>query len=225
MYFLWILLTSTISWGQVVVIDSFVDNSSHGKKVVSVLKEKYKGEIIEMNVSEPQNLFNEELYFQALENTLQIKPLVLNLSLGGGAYIDREISLLKAIADAGTVVVVAAGNSNLKITSTSPLYPCSFKHPNVFCVGASEKNNKATFSNYGANVRVFSSGFFENKNFTSFSAPRVSATFAVAIQCGINIETIFSFAEEITIENTLKPELTNFNLQNWCYRPKAKDPF
>jgi thermitase len=81
---------------------------------------------------------------------------VINMSLGGGDASDALLS--DAIADAanaGVVVVVAAGNGDENgdgvNNDATPTYPCNFPHANLICVAALDQTLQlARFSNYGA---------------------------------------------------------------------------
>lgn len=74
---------------------------------------------------------------------------VINMSLGGGGSIDLAFrDSIEAASDAGVIIVVAAGNSSVNVSSTAT-YPCSFTSENLICVGAVDQRfNRATFSNY-----------------------------------------------------------------------------
>ncbi|KXJ91301.1 peptidase S8/S53 domain-containing protein [Microdochium bolleyi] len=79
---------------------------------------------------------------------------VMNMSLGGPA--SRAInSAVEAIAAAGVVPVVAAGNENQDAANVSPA-----SSPNAITVGAIDQTNdsKASFSNFGADVDIFAPG-------------------------------------------------------------------
>ncbi|KAH6692679.1 oryzin [Plectosphaerella plurivora] len=79
---------------------------------------------------------------------------VMNMSLGGpqSAAVNRAV---KALADAGVVPVVAAGNENQDAANTSPA-----SAPEAICVGAIDAatDAKARFSNFGQSVDVFAPG-------------------------------------------------------------------
>ncbi|MDZ4084608.1 MAG: S8 family serine peptidase [Bdellovibrionales bacterium] len=74
---------------------------------------------------------------------------VINMSLGGGGSLDLAFrDSIEAASDAGVIIVVAAGNSNVNVSNTAT-YPCSFTSENLICVGAvDQRYNRATFSNY-----------------------------------------------------------------------------
>ncbi len=78
---------------------------------------------------------------------------VINMSLGGGGAIDLAFrDSVEAASDAGVTIVVAAGNSNVNV-STTATYPCSFTSENLICVGAVDQRfNRASFSNYSSSL-------------------------------------------------------------------------
>ncbi|KAJ6788165.1 hypothetical protein PWT90_09602 [Aphanocladium album] len=79
---------------------------------------------------------------------------VMNMSLGGGKSqaVNRAI---QALAAAGVVPVVAAGNENQDASNTSPASAAA-----AITVGAIDASNdaKASFSNFGAPVDIFAPG-------------------------------------------------------------------
>lgn len=78
---------------------------------------------------------------------------IINMSLGGGGSVDLAFkAAVQAASDAGVVIVVAAGNSGLNVSST-PTYPCAFTSENLICVGAvDQRYGRASFSNYSSTL-------------------------------------------------------------------------
>ncbi|KAI0170681.1 peptidase S8/S53 domain-containing protein [Pestalotiopsis sp. NC0098] len=92
---------------------------------------------------------------------------VMNMSLGGTKS-NAVNSAVEAIASAGVVPVVAAGNENQDAANTSPA-----SAPDAITVGAIDQTNdrKASFSNFGTVVDVFAPGVdVESVGITSDSA-------------------------------------------------------
>ncbi|PTB40721.1 hypothetical protein M441DRAFT_140866 [Trichoderma asperellum CBS 433.97] len=95
---------------------------------------------------------------QFVVNDVQAKGLsgkaVMNMSLGGSlsAAVNNAIA---AIANAGIVPVVAAGNENQDTANTSP-----GSAPQAITVGAIDATNdvRASFSNFGADVDIYAQG-------------------------------------------------------------------
>ncbi|KAK9420402.1 putative Peptidase S8/S53 domain-containing protein [Seiridium unicorne] len=79
---------------------------------------------------------------------------VMNMSLGGSKS-NAVNSAVEAIAAAGVVPVVAAGNENQDAANTSPA-----SAPDAITVGAIDQttDRKASFSNFGASVDIFGPG-------------------------------------------------------------------
>jgi serine protease len=100
---------------------------------------------------------------------------VLNLSLGGdGACSTTEQNAINAITAAGAVVVVAAGNSNLDASRSSP-GNCN----GVVTVAATNRfGGKASFSNYGANVEIAAPGTSVLSTLNTGTKGPVSDTYA-----------------------------------------------
>ncbi len=122
---------------------------------------------------------------------------VINMSLGSYNYSSIEQAAIDAAWNAGIVVVASAGNDNLPYIK----YPAKLNH--VIGVSATASSDtKSSFSNYGEGVDVSAPGTsvvyqtlsctgLDCTNFsysylsgTSFSAPLVSASAALAISKG-----------------------------------------
>ncbi len=93
-----------------------------------------------------------------VESDVQDKGLkgkaVMNMSLGGG--LSQAINkAIEAIAAAGVVPVVAAGNEAQDASNTSPA-----SAPNAITVGALDASNdqRASFSNFGDVVDIYAPG-------------------------------------------------------------------
>lgn len=111
---------------------------------------------------------------------------VVNLSLGGTREFGVLTQVLRAATDAGVVVVAAAGNDGTDI----PQYPAGFT--GVIGVAAADPDDrKASFSTYGSDVALvapgvgvrstYGNGGYATWSGTSFAAPFVSATAALAL--------------------------------------------
>ncbi|GAA3859245.1 hypothetical protein GCM10022243_26340 [Saccharothrix violaceirubra] len=82
-----------------------------------------------------------------------IKPAVANMSLGGGASVAIDNAVRRSIA-AGVTYVVAAGNSNVDASTTSPA-----RVTEAITVGATDRSDaRASYSNYGSYVDIFAPG-------------------------------------------------------------------
>ncbi|GAA3896196.1 hypothetical protein GCM10022244_02850 [Streptomyces gulbargensis] len=80
-------------------------------------------------------------------------PAVANLSLGGGASTTLDNAVKRSIAD-GVTYAVAAGNSGVNASSTSPA-----RVPEAITVGATNSSDaKASWSNYGSVLDIFAPG-------------------------------------------------------------------
>ncbi len=78
----------------------------------------------------------------------------MNMSLGGGRS-ESINNAINAIANAGVIPVVAAGNENQNTANTSP-----GSAPAAITVGAIDQRDdtRASFSNFGAAVDIFAPG-------------------------------------------------------------------
>jgi serine protease len=81
---------------------------------------------------------------------------VISLSLGGsGACSSTEQAAINAAVNRGTTIVVAAGNENSNVSTSSPAN-CA----NVIAVGAiTSSGARASFSNYGSGVDIAAPGY------------------------------------------------------------------
>ncbi|KAL6789420.1 subtilisin-like serine protease [Trichoderma camerunense] len=95
---------------------------------------------------------------QFVINDVQTKKLagkaVMNMSLGG-SFSTAVNNAITALANAGIVPVVAAGNENQDTANTSP-----GSAPQAITVGAIDATNdvRASFSNFGAGVDIYAPG-------------------------------------------------------------------
>lgn len=119
---------------------------------------------------------------------------IINMSIGfGRGVLISSTALRKTIVRAatlGALVVAAAGNDGTD-NDTNPVYPASFRLPNLVSVAASTRNDAlASFSNYGArSVDIAAPGSqvlvakrgdrFGYGDGTSFSAPLVAGAAAL----------------------------------------------
>lgn len=75
--------------------------------------------------------------------------MITSNSWGGVGYSDFLEQEINAANAAGQLFVVAAGNNGQNM-EVSPLYPSSYKIPNVLSVASSDQNDViSSFSNYG----------------------------------------------------------------------------
>lgn len=82
-----------------------------------------------------------------------VRPAVVNMSLGGNAYVPLDTAVTNAVA-AGLTFAVAAGNSSANACNTSPA-----RADAALTVGATTSSDaRASFSNYGACVDIFAPG-------------------------------------------------------------------
>ncbi|XP_071853101.1 extracellular serine proteinase-like [Apostichopus japonicus] len=82
-----------------------------------------------------------------------IAPAVASMSLGGAASTFTD-TVVRRMAEAGVMTVVAAGNSDVDACNTSPA-----REPTAVCVGAlDETDTRAYFSNWGDCVDIYAPG-------------------------------------------------------------------
>ena len=119
---------------------------------------------------------------------------VMNMSLGGPA--SRAVnSAVEAIARAGVVPVVAAGNEAQDAANVSPA-----SAPNAITVGAIDQTNDqmADFSNFGADVDIFAPGVdVESVGITSNTASEVLSGTSMGKSKQMKTSTPFFFLQHM----------------------------
>ncbi|MCL2629020.1 MAG: S8 family serine peptidase, partial [Oscillospiraceae bacterium] len=110
---------------------------------------------------------------------------VINLSLGGYGNLQSTRDAILYANSKGSVVVVSAGNSN----DNASLYDPAWVPEAITVAAHNDKNQKASFSNYGNVIDVSGPGVsissavpgtgYQSKSGTSMSAPHVSAAVAL----------------------------------------------
>lgn len=120
---------------------------------------------------------------------------ILNNSYGGGGFSQAELDAIRALADAGILFVVSAGNDG-SFNDLIPTYPTNYVAPNLISVAASGGGGiRAFFSNWGeATVNVTAPGeyilsttpknTYDFFNGTSMAAPHVSGS--AALVCALS---------------------------------------
>lgn len=122
--FLLTTLTCAASFAEVkiAIIDNF--NSYHGNAVYEIIKlNSHKDTKISKFNFDGNNI---KKYYEHLEKIKNGNFDILNLSFGSPNYDMQESLLLRQIAESGTLIVVAAGNDNIRLEGQNKIYPCSF---------------------------------------------------------------------------------------------------
>jgi subtilisin family serine protease len=160
------------------------------------------------------------------QNGKYLKRVVVNLSVGANMGTDPSNSSLgmyynsmfKKITDQGGLIVTSAGNSNQDACTW--LYSFS---PYVISVGALDQNyNKASFSNYGSCVDIWSFGLsvptgysvidnysVQYKSGTSFSSPLVAGLVANVL------------SQDLTLNKEQVLQILYYNINNY-FVPRYK---
>jgi len=147
------------------------------------------------------------------------KSLVINNSWGSFGKSDILASLISDLIAEGVIVIAAAGNSATN-SDLHPYYPAQY--PGVISVGAlSENGSKASFSNYGKSVTIWSPGVqivstwlgekYRYLSGTSMAAPLVAGILA----SGLNHKSV----EELIANVSALKKLNAYKITS-CNVPK-----
>lgn len=200
-------ISKTIAWYDFVNDDNDpLDDQGHGTHVSGTIASEINGawifgvnpnvELVGLKICDSSWFCPTYWVLKALEYAKENKLDILNMSLGAkGNIATSPVCLaIKDITDAGTIVVAAAGNSNIDTSRFVPGW-CS-ESLTVWAVD--ENNTRATFSNYGEKVDVaapwvwiystYLHDGYKSLNGTSMATPHI---------VGI-----------VSILKTFKPELT-----------------
>lgn len=134
------------------------------------------------------------------ENNRSAKGNVISMSLGGGFSKILNRAVEEISKDPKWVVVVAAGNSDADSTYYSP----ASAGENVVTVGANDMYyKKASFSNWGGPVDIFSPGVFINGAYLNNQYRKLSGTsMSTPLVAGL-IAALFSMEENTNSEDVL----------------------
>jgi len=101
-----------------------------------------------------------------------LRPAVASMSLGSNSKVESFGGAVDAVFEAGVVVVVAAGNSNMDACGFSPAWV-----PNAITVGSTDSNDvRSSFSCYGSCVDIWAPG--SDITSAAHTSDRGSATFS-----------------------------------------------
>lgn len=111
--------------------------------------------------------------------------VAINISLTGIEYAKAEYAALKSLANTGTYVFVAGGNSNRDLSTSCNSYPSCYNLPHVISVGAFNRAQfiKEPYSNFGGPVKLWYPGNSpwagDTDEGTSFASPRALSDYVL----------------------------------------------
>ncbi|NBY18663.1 hypothetical protein EBQ74_00060 [bacterium] len=178
------------------------DDNNHGSAVSGVIGADAKNgkgtrglaeniSLMTVKILDANGSGTTERAVRGIEYAVKNGAAVINASWGGTLYDQVLFDTIKWANEQGVLVVCAAGNEGKNNDiDEQPIYPASFKIPNILSVAAHDfKGELAPFSNFGKQtvhvsapgVGVFSSvrGGYQFMNGTSFAAPFVAAMSAL----------------------------------------------
>jgi hypothetical protein len=174
------------------------EDITHGSLVGRVFTSYCAVPPVFLTVEDPEGKVDTRLYLDALRRVLHYaladptRRVVVNVSLASHQRDPEEEALVRDLAEAGVLVVAAAGNES----SDSPAYPAAYDR--AVAVASATRQGKSLHSNFGSHISLAASGdiTFIDYEFlpyerlsremeargTSFAAPRVAAAVAYLLQ-------------------------------------------
>jgi len=125
-----------------------------GNNQLGVIGVDYQARIMALKVSTDGSTIISSAEIEALQYATMMKGrganiVAINASFGGGGSSSTERSAIQAAGSAGIIFCAAAGNDSTN-NDTTPVYPASYRLPNMIVVAASDQNDAlASFSDYG----------------------------------------------------------------------------
>jgi subtilisin family serine protease len=114
-------------------------------------------------------------YARDLRVNRGINLRALNNSYGGPGSSQSELNAIRALADAGILFVVAAGNSG-RDNFSFPDFPSNYDSPNIIAVASTDPNDQlSSFSNFSARLVSIGAPGGGNGSFILSTYPRESA--------------------------------------------------
>jgi serine protease len=153
----------------------------------------------------------------------QRRAAIVNVSLGiNGECSDLEADLFRQVAQAGVIVVAAAGNAG----DRRALSPASC--PDVFSVGAAGPNGtRAGYSNYGPHVDLLAPGGTQGAGEGVFSTHATRAATTIEPTYGWLMGTSMAaahFSGVLALMKSLRPSLTPLEVWQALEAGRLTDP-
>jgi hypothetical protein len=114
------------------------DYHGHGTRVVKTIEANASGEycfyIIKVFGNNKNNMDVE--FDRAYEHLLKLRPNVINLSMSGNDFRRKEFQVLKTLSKDGSIIFIAAGNTETDLDTKCDVYPACYNLKNKVVVSS-----------------------------------------------------------------------------------------
>jgi subtilisin family serine protease len=148
------------------------DEHGHGTHVISlILKNAPEAEVISLKYFSPQHSDSENLisFLKCLKRAKDFSPDFINISGGGPEFSDIEQSLIQALSEKQTLMIMAAGNFSQALEDKA-FYPASYQSPYSLVVGSLDILGKKLQSSNYSKQKVH--GGYLGQNVRALTAPQ-----------------------------------------------------
>ncbi len=180
------------------MLDMKGSDVTHGSLVARVIRSYCRALLVSVPAEDPSGAFDRKAYLSGLRQILRYARnrrgvrVLVNVSLGTYERDAEEEDLVRRLAQAGALVVAAAGNDD----TDRPMYPAAYRE--TVAVANATRQGKTLASNYGPHITICAPGdiSFIDYEFlpyerlrremeargTSFAAPKLTATLAYVLR-------------------------------------------
>lgn len=154
-----------IGWNFVDNNNNPLDDDGHGTYIAGVIASKgnnsigvtgvtWNSEIMLLKILDDTGYGTVSDVIAAIEYAISKGARIINASYTGSDYSYAEKQAIDAAANAGIILIAAAGNNGSNVDdNTVRVYPAEYNSPNIIAVAATDAHDiLPSFSNYGRNT-------------------------------------------------------------------------